>query len=96
MDIGLDILRVQNSNTLVLVSFGSANWTQDLVLYHQTILPASANYFLKIEFDFGLYGYTSVYIVGVSAVAQWVQKRMPVPGVTDSCELSEEGDGEPS
>lgn len=25
MDIGLDILRVQNSNTLVLVTFGSAN-----------------------------------------------------------------------
>lgn len=40
------------------------------MLYHQTILPASANYFLKIEFDFELCGYTSVYIVGVSAVAQ--------------------------
>lgn len=42
------------------------------MLYHQTILPASANYFLKIEFDFDfeLCGYTSVYIVGVSAVAQ--------------------------
>lgn len=66
------------------------------MLYHQTILPASANYFLKIKFDFELYEYTSVYIVGVSAVAQWVQKRIPVPGVTDSCELSEEGDGEPS